>query len=319
MRVFDGDVGDAPLFNAYDFAWGMTPYAIRAGALRDAVREVSAPTYGGGAAGSTAPQPVVLSDGSGLVTFNSDEVSDGLAGFVLTWALQPLQAPEQPAAPTTVDAALTVASARVQWTVPQSTIPLRKYLLEYALLGEEGTPKQVVLPSTKRAVTLVGLLAASTYFIRVQAWTTVVDASACADASNYRCSKWSTWHHLTTTANATVWYVSPGGSYLYGDGSLANPLPADLQGVINRAETQSGHEIWLMAGTYGDSFLTGAGNAQDLNMGGKLLSIKSLEGAHATVVDCGGSSRLITFNNSEPSGGRASLQFCTPTPTPLQQ
>ena len=45
-------------------------------------------------------------------------------------------------------------------------------------------------------------------------------------------------------------------------------------------------------------------SAQDLNLRGKLLSIGSTNGSAATVIDCGGTSRLITFNNSEPRAVR---------------
>ena len=78
----------------------------------------------------------------------------------------------------------------------------------------------------------------------------------------------------------------------------------DLQGLIDRPDVVNGHEILLHPGVYGSARLRGPGSAQDLNLRGKLLSIGSTNGSAATVIDCGGTSRLITFNNSEPRAVR---------------
>ena len=137
--------------------------------------------------------------------------------------------------------------------------------------------------------------------IRVQAWTEGVDSSSCLNGENFKCSLHSSTLHLTTAIATVSWHISPSGSYLYASGTEAAPYPMSIQSLIDDPRVQNGHELVLLDGTYGDQFMRGPGRSQDLNLYGKLLSIRSKNGAANTVIDCGGTSRFLTFNHSEPA------------------
>ena len=51
--------------------------------------------------------------------------------------------------------------------------------------------------------------------------------------------------NFTTATTATQWHISPSGSYLYGDGTPAKPLPMDLQGAIDQCVAQHQWEAAL--------------------------------------------------------------------------
>ena len=142
--------------------------------------------------------------------------------------------------------------------------------------------------------------------------------SLCSNGENSRCSQWSPTGWALTPSVGTSWYVSPEGSYLYGNGlGPETPFPADLQGVIDRADIVTGHEIILMPGVYSDAQRRGPGQMLNLNLRGKLITMRSLAGAASTVFDCGGSSRFFTFDSGEP--GSVCLLYTSPSPRDKRQ
>ena len=119
-----------------------------------------------------------------------------------------------------------------------------------------------------------------------------------------RLTQFSQPTNFTTATLATEWHVSPGGSYLYGDGSLSHPFPMDIQGVIDRVDVLNGAELAelvLAPGLYSSAAMRGPGNTVDINLRGKILTIRSrTNDAADTVIDCAGATRFITFNHTEP-------------------
>lgn len=66
----------------------------------------------------------------------------------------------------------------------------------------------------------------------------------------------------------------------------------------------NGAELLLHAGVYSAAVMTGPGQTVGLNFGSKLLTIRGLDGAAATIIDCDDAARFLTFNNSEPPSVR---------------
>ena len=196
-----------------------------------------------------------------------------------------------------------MTSVRVTWAAPASSLPVRHYVLRYwrVVDGTRDAAQRLVFGASTRDATLGGLSRDTAYSVELQAWTAAVDAGACSAGENALCSQWSENVTAATRASGNTWYVSPQGSYFYGNGSLAAPFAPDIQGLIDHEMVVTGHEIVMMEGLYGDVHKRGPGRAQDLNFHGKLISIRSLSGAASTVVDCGGKSRFFTFSNLEPA------------------
>ena len=249
--------------------------------------------------GSRTPPPSIAQSGAGLLFFLSDESRVYQGGFQVSWMLQSLKAPEEPNPPQPKEGFTTTSSVLLDWQAPESQVPIVAYRLEYYRPETPTVITQLNLPSSPLEHTVSGFPMGTTYAFRIQAWAADVDASLCENGENYRCSIWSNITNVTTISTATMWYVSTDGSYFYGDGSLSKPFPMDIQGVIDRDELTNGHTIVLLPGLYGDKHRHGPGASQDLNLNGKLLSITSLGGATDTIIDCGGTGRFITFNNSE--------------------
>ena len=236
-----------------------------------------------------------------LLTFHSDESIQEPGGFKVSWGIQPLQPPEQPLPPTALDDSITTDSLRVRWAMPSSTLPVETFLLQVWPHADAAQKVEYEFTSQLRAFTLLRLHAGTTYTARVQAWTAAVAHDVCTAGENYVCSQWSRPTNVTTQVSATTWFVAPSGSYLYGNGSIAAPFAMDLQGLIDSDRTKNGHEIVLMPGTYGTALLRGPGSAQNLVLNSKLVNIRSHTSAIETIVDCGGTSRFLTYNASEPA------------------
>lgn len=293
IRLFDGAI-DQWRGRADEFRYG-TPQQVR-----DAPLLLSA-------SGSHAAETRIPSTDAALLIFTTDGSVQRPGGFYLTWQLQPLQPPEQPATPIVDAESVTVSSGKVRWVAPSSALPLVHWLLQrWPASAGVATPDpslilSTVLPASVLETTLTGLEIGTSYMIRVQAWTEGVDSSSCLNGENFKCSLHSSTLNLTTAIATVSWHISPSGSYLYASGTEAAPYPMSIQSLIEDPRVQNGHELVLLDGTYGDQFMRGPGRSQDLNLYGKLLSIRSKNGAANTVIDCGGTSRFLTFNHSEPA------------------
>ena len=296
FRIFDAVLPANVRVHATEFAGGMTPWVF----IDDQISEAISPIYGS----SSHATEVVITSGSAILAYDASYDSDGyLPSFNLEWKLQPLQPPNRPDPPQPVSGSATLQSVLVRWTAPTSAVPVMQYVLQY--WADDVARSSLVLDAPTVSVTLLQLRAGLTYMMRVQAWTEDEDTDTCVDGSNHRCSLWSDVGNVTIEATATVWYVAHNGSYLYGEGSMTRPFAADLQGVFERSHVETGHEVVLLPGYYGALHMFGTGRAQDLNMQGKFLTLRSasadLAGARETIIDCAGTSHFMTFNHSEPA------------------
>ena len=253
---------------------------------------------------------VVARTGNAQVVFNAGAAESSAKTFVMQWELQLQQPPVVPVReiPSAEPSSITSSSAKLTWPAFPSTIPVVRYRVEYwqayclptltdlcsysdAVGVGENRIIEVDAPALEADV--LNLANGTTYLFQVQAWSDLTN-------TDLR-SAWSKNISFTTLSLASSWYVSPTGSALTGKGTKDSPWPPDLQGRIDAAQVANGHELVLLPGTYGNAFLRGGGSAEQLNLGGKLLSIRGEAGAASTIIDCqGGRSRFFTFNNSEP-------------------
>jgi hypothetical protein len=111
---------------------------------------------------------------------------------------------------------------------------------------------------------------------------------------------------LAATGDAcaqTTWYVDddaagdPGGgdptvSDPNEDGSAAHPFDAIAEGIDAAIH---GDTVLVLDGTY-----TGVGN-RDLDFGGRLITVRSANGAASCVIDCESAGRGFDFHNGETS------------------
>ena len=251
--------------------------------------------------GDQLPEPFISQSGEALFSFTSDESRTRPGGFVLEWTLQQMQPPDQPEPPAA--SSFAPDSFLLSWAAPRSSVPVAAYRLQVYPIGsptDHPLAQSLEVLGDVLELRVGGLQPGSTYAFQLQAWTSSpIDTSSCINGENAACSLWSKAGNGTTGNLGQIWYVSPQGSYFYGDGSEATPYPMNIQELLERPDLVTGHQLMLLPGTYGDRFMRGAGRAQDFNLFGKMVTISSRDGPESTIFDCGGTSRFFTFNNSE--------------------
>ena len=291
--VFDGDAGaDYVHLRPWDLEYGTVPHWLKSSVTPLTV-----------ASGNKLPEARISERETALLVWKTDSSVTRKGGFVLRYELQELEPPSRPAAVVVDLNMVTRYGSYVRWVAPSSPVPILWYRLQWLPTGsaESVVAAEEVLSSTHLGSPLQDLQPGVSYDVRLQAWTQAVDVARCTNGESSLCSEWSPVANFTTRTLATLWHVSPSGSYLYGDGSVSAPFPMDVQGVIEDSRVLNGAEIVLAAGTYSMGAMRGPGSAVDLNLRGKVLTIRSESGnPDDTIFDCGGTRRLLTFNNSEP-------------------
>ena len=297
VQLFDGDGGDALVgTRTHELAGSRVPPHLAAAGVSTLVE----------ASGNEVPEARLSDAGGALLRWSTDDSKTRAGGFVFRYELQALQPPDRPSAVAIPPSLITTMGAQVSWTAPASTVPILWYRLmwEHSATAGAGEMEEQVLPSTTTSAPLAGLVAGTSYDVTLQAWTASVDPSACSGGETSACSQLSPLANFTTSITAKQVHISVRGSYLYGNGTRSNPFAMDVQGVIDREEVTNGAEIILHPGVYSQAVMTGPGSTVDLNLRGKLLTIRALEGAGSVVFDCAASARFLTFNHSEPPSVR---------------
>ena len=300
VALLDGDGGDAfSQLSVYDFYGGVVPQH-----LSHALTPLSV------SSGNTPPPARLSESETALLLWSTDGSVTKPGGFVFRYELQALQPPDKPDAVSVDLNMVTRTGSFVSWVAPSSPVPILWYRLRVRSaeedVGGDGAASgaivaEEIVSSAQLGAPLQDLSPGSRYEVTLQAWTEAVEPSKCTGGESSLCSEWSAPSNFTTRTLATLWHISPTGSYLYGDGSLGAPFPMDVQGVIDDSRVLNGAELVLAPGTYSLEAMRGPGSAVDLNLRGKVLTIRSRSGDPAdTVFDCGGRRRLLTFNHSEP-------------------